>query len=99
MQFGTRFFLQIKGQEDEQLKCDLPPIYQAEDGKIIPLNKLKSFESVISLKAETHNFPTTVEPFNGAATGSGGEISFLPFLQKHGNIDSIGFKFNNIAYS
>jgi len=34
----------------------------------------KEFESVISLKAETHNFPTTVEPFNGAATGSGGEI-------------------------
>ncbi len=32
------------------------------------------FESVISLKAETHNFPTTVEPFNGAATGAGGEI-------------------------
>src|SRR5690606_4325479 len=29
---------------------------------------------VLSLKAETHNFPTTVEPFNGAATGSGGEI-------------------------
>ncbi|MEM9685603.1 MAG: phosphoribosylformylglycinamidine synthase, partial [Bacteroidota bacterium] len=35
---------------------------------------LKTFRSVISLKAETHNFPTTVEPFNGAATGSGGEI-------------------------
>src|SRR5690606_12052745 len=34
----------------------------------------KEVESVISLKAETHNFPTTVEPFNGAATGSGGEI-------------------------
>ena len=34
----------------------------------------RQFESVISLKAETHNFPTTVEPFNGAATGSGGEI-------------------------
>lgn len=33
-----------------------------------------TFESVLSLKAETHNFPTTVEPFNGAATGSGGEI-------------------------
>jgi phosphoribosylformylglycinamidine synthase len=33
-----------------------------------------TFESIISLKAETHNFPTTVEPFNGAATGSGGEI-------------------------
>jgi len=32
------------------------------------------YKSVISLKAETHNFPTTVEPFNGAATGSGGEI-------------------------
>jgi phosphoribosylformylglycinamidine synthase len=30
--------------------------------------------SVISLKAETHNFPTTVEPFNGASTGTGGEI-------------------------
>ena len=34
----------------------------------------KEFNSVISLKAETHNFPTTVEPFNGAATGAGGEI-------------------------
>lgn len=34
----------------------------------------RSIETVISLKAETHNFPTTVEPFNGAATGTGGEI-------------------------
>src|SRR5690606_27178492 len=34
----------------------------------------KEFESVLSVKAETHNFPTTVEPFSGAATGSGGEI-------------------------
>jgi len=34
----------------------------------------KKIKSVLSLKAETHNFPTTVEPFNGAATGSGGEI-------------------------
>ena len=34
----------------------------------------KEFDSVLSLKAETHNFPTTVEAFNGAATGSGGEI-------------------------
>ena len=44
-------------------KADVPEFYQS-----------KEFESVISLKAETHNFPTTVEPFNGAATGSGGEI-------------------------
>ncbi len=36
--------------------------------------RTKEIESVISLKAETHNFPTTVEPFNGAATGTGGEI-------------------------
>jgi len=36
--------------------------------------EITTFDSVISLKAETHNFPTTVEPFNGAATGSGGEI-------------------------
>jgi phosphoribosylformylglycinamidine synthase len=35
---------------------------------------IKEFDSVISVKAETHNFPTTVEPFNGAATGAGGEI-------------------------
>lgn len=46
-----------------------------------PLNQIRSdyfhikpVDSVISLKAETHNFPTTVEPFNGAATGTGGEI-------------------------
>ena len=36
--------------------------------------EVTDMESVISLKAETHNFPTTVEPFNGAATGTGGEI-------------------------
>ena len=36
--------------------------------------RIKDIESVISLKAETHNFPTTVEPFNGASTGTGGEI-------------------------
>ncbi len=35
---------------------------------------IRDIESVISLKAETHNFPTTVEPFNGASTGTGGEI-------------------------
>ncbi|MBO3098845.1 phosphoribosylformylglycinamidine synthase [Gelidibacter pelagius] len=43
--------------------ADKPDFYRTTD-----------YESVISLKAETHNFPTTVEPFNGAATGSGGEI-------------------------
>lgn len=36
--------------------------------------EVKKIKSVISLKAETHNFPTTVEPFNGASTGTGGEI-------------------------
>ena len=35
---------------------------------------IRDIESVISIKAETHNFPTTVEPFNGASTGTGGEI-------------------------
>ena len=45
------------------INADKPDFYQE-----------KPFESVISLKAETHNFPTTVEPFNGAATGAGGEI-------------------------
>ena len=44
-------------------RADVPDYYTTKD-----------YESVISLKAETHNFPTTVEPFNGAATGSGGEI-------------------------
>ncbi len=36
--------------------------------------EIKDIKTVLSLKAETHNFPTTVEPFNGAATGTGGEI-------------------------
>ncbi len=56
----------IKGPVVEQFapqRADIPDYYATKD-----------FESVISLKAETHNFPTTVEPFNGAATGSGGEI-------------------------
>ncbi|WP_299123778.1 phosphoribosylformylglycinamidine synthase [uncultured Winogradskyella sp.] len=56
----------VKGPVVEQFapkRADIPDYYSTQD-----------FESVISLKAETHNFPTTVEPFNGAATGSGGEI-------------------------
>lgn len=56
----------IKGPVVQQFapkRADQPDFYATSD-----------FESVISLKAETHNFPTTVEPFNGAATGSGGEI-------------------------
>lgn len=56
----------IQGPVVEQFapqRADIPDFYKTQD-----------FESVISLKAETHNFPTTVEPFNGAATGSGGEI-------------------------
>lgn len=36
--------------------------------------QIKDIDSILSIKAETHNFPTTVEPFNGAATGAGGEI-------------------------
>lgn len=56
----------IKGPKVEQFapkRADVPDFYVKKD-----------YDSVISLKAETHNFPTTVEPFNGAATGSGGEI-------------------------
>ncbi len=56
----------VKGPKVEQFApktADKPDFYETS-----------VYESVISLKAETHNFPTTVEPFNGAATGSGGEI-------------------------
>ncbi len=56
----------VKGPKVQQFapkSADKPDFYEVSE-----------FESVISLKAETHNFPTTVEPFNGAATGSGGEI-------------------------
>lgn len=48
--------------------------FAPEQGTTADFYKEKEFASVVSLKAETHNFPTTVEPFNGAATGSGGEI-------------------------
>ncbi|MXN92970.1 phosphoribosylformylglycinamidine synthase [Flavobacterium sp. Sd200] len=56
----------IKGPRVQQFApktADKPDFYE-----------VKEFDSVISIKAETHNFPTTVEPFNGAATGAGGEI-------------------------
>ena len=54
------------GPDSEQfapITQDKPDYFQVTD-----------IQTVLSLKAETHNFPTTVEPFNGAATGSGGEI-------------------------
>ena len=55
-----------KGPDSEQFAPrtqDKPDFFQVTD-----------IHTVLSLKAETHNFPTTVEPFNGAATGTGGEI-------------------------
>ena len=48
--------------------------FAPSDGSFPSPYETNLVQSVISLKAETHNFPTTVEPFNGAATGSGGEI-------------------------
>jgi phosphoribosylformylglycinamidine synthase len=56
----------VEGPEIEQFA----PNRQDEAGIFVT----QPFKSLISIKAETHNFPTTVEPFNGAATGSGGEI-------------------------
>jgi phosphoribosylformylglycinamidine synthase len=56
----------IKGPRIEQfapVRQDIPDYFKIQD-----------IDAVISVKAETHNFPTTVEPFNGAATGGGGEI-------------------------
>lgn len=49
-------------------------IFSTEKKNTSDYYKIKKIKSTISLKAETHNFPTTVEPFSGAATGSGGEI-------------------------
>ncbi|HKL36084.1 MAG TPA: phosphoribosylformylglycinamidine synthase, partial [Salegentibacter sp.] len=56
----------INGPRVQQFAPKLPDVPEFYENK--------NFDSVISIKAETHNFPTTVEPFNGAATGSGGEI-------------------------
>ena len=44
--------------------------------------EIKDIDTVISLKAETHNFPTTVEPFNGAATGTGGRSATVSVVVK-----------------
>ena len=49
-------------------------LFAPEDHTKPDFFKTQKIDSVISLKAETHNFPTTVEPFNGASTGTGGEI-------------------------
>ena len=49
-------------------------LFAPKDQSTADYFQVEDIESVISLKAETHNFPTTVEPFNGAATGTGGEI-------------------------
>lgn len=60
---NVAFFKGPKAIQFAPKTADKPDFYEEQE-----------FDSVLSLKAETHNFPTTVEPFNGAATGSGGEI-------------------------
>ncbi len=56
----------VQGPEAEQFAPDC----QDQPGWF----RITDIDTVLSLKAETHNFPTTVEPFNGASTGTGGEI-------------------------
>ena len=53
----------FKGPYVEQFSPDKSRFFQTQ-----------TIESVLCLKAETHNFPTTVCAFPGAATGTGGEI-------------------------
>jgi phosphoribosylformylglycinamidine synthase len=66
----------ISAYKDNVAFVDGPEVTQfaPKKGDVASFYHKKTFHSVLSLKAETHNFPTTVEPFNGAATGSGGEI-------------------------
>lgn len=66
----------VSAYKDNVAFIEGPEVYQfAPENPFEPAYYEKTkFQSVLSLKAETHNFPTTVEPFNGAATGSGGEI-------------------------
>ncbi len=66
----------VSAYKDNVAFIEGPSIEQFAPGKqnIADFFVIRVINSVISLKAETHNFPTTVEPFNGAATGSGGEI-------------------------
>jgi phosphoribosylformylglycinamidine synthase len=47
--------------------------------RLIPSSESRSYEVIeentpFVLKVETHNHPTAISPFSGAATGSGGEI-------------------------
>lgn len=66
----------VSAYKDNVAFCDGPVVRQFAPRKasVPDYFREKEIETVISLKAETHNFPTTVEPFNGAATGTGGEI-------------------------
>lgn len=60
---NVAFVLGSRAEQFAPARQDIPDYFQ-----------IKDIDTVLALKAETHNFPTTVEPFNGAATGSGGEI-------------------------
>lgn len=66
----------VSAYKDNVAFVEGPEIYQfaPESGVGPSYFSERKIKTVLSLKAETHNFPTTVEPFNGAATGSGGEI-------------------------
>lgn len=66
----------VSAYKDNVAFIEGPDIEQFAPGRqnVADFFVIRDISSVISLKAETHNFPTTVEPFNGAATGSGGEI-------------------------
>jgi len=56
-------------------------IYGNVEKLLFPINgkhesyyKVKDYSTLITFTAETHNFPTGISPFPGAATGTGGRI-------------------------
>uniref|UniRef100_A0A8J7VVZ9 Phosphoribosylformylglycinamidine synthase n=1 Tax=Coralloluteibacterium stylophorae TaxID=1776034 RepID=A0A8J7VVZ9_9GAMM len=54
----------IEGHPARRFRPDGDGVYRAED--VVP--------SAFAIKVETHNHPTAISPFPGAATGAGGEI-------------------------
>ena len=60
------------------------------------LNKKES--SAYIIKAETHNHPTAISPFEGAATGSGGEIrdEGATVLAQYLKLDFLGIRYQSL---
>ena len=86
------FFLKRRQRVDVYLDEPTAASLHAKFGYCFKSPPGSEYPPIVTERRLAAGLPVTIE-------GEGGPIAALPFRQEHGDIDSLGFRFGNLAYS